>query len=162
MKFLKSKKGFTLVELMIVVVIMAILVAVAVPIFSAVTKKTREKTCGGNKRLIVSHLTNLAMSDPSSVVDGGEVYIVTDSTGEKAYLSKTQPTAVLTADVAGADTAVTSTNFREHFQKFPFCPTAGNYYKVEVDLDETKSTTEAGSASVVVTCYALTSDEAHG
>ncbi len=162
MKFLKSKKGFTLVELMIVVVIMAILVAVAVPIFSAVTKNAREKTCAGNKRNIVSQITNLAMSDASSVVDGGEVYICTDSTGEKAYLSKTQPTAVLTADVEGADTAVTSTNFRNHFQKFPFCPTAGNYYKVEVDLDETKSVGETGSAIVKVTCYALTSDEAHG
>lgn len=162
MKFLKSKKGFTLVELMIVVVIMAILVAVAVPIFSAVTKNTRAKTCAGNKRQIVSQITNLAMSDASAVVNGGEVYIVTDAKGETAYLSKAEPTAVLTADAAGADTAVTTTSFRDHFQKFPFCPTAGNYYKVEVDLDETKSTTETGSASVVVTCYALTSDEAHG
>ena len=40
-KFMKSKKGFSLVELMIVVVIMAILVAVAVPIFSAVTRNAR-------------------------------------------------------------------------------------------------------------------------
>ena len=37
-KMLKNKKGFTLVELMIVVVIMAILVAVAIPIYNAVTK----------------------------------------------------------------------------------------------------------------------------
>ena len=49
-KFMKSKKGFTLVELMIVVVIMAILVAVAVPIFSAVTKNARTKTCVANMR----------------------------------------------------------------------------------------------------------------
>ena len=162
MKFLQSKKGFTLVELMIVVVIMAILVAVAVPIFSAVTKNAREKTCEGNKRQIVSQISNLAMSNAASVVDGGEVYIVTDAKAEKAYLSKTQPTAVLDKDAEGADTAVTATSFRGHFQKFPFCPTAGNYYKVEVDLDETKSAGESGSAIVKVTCYALTSDEAHG
>ena len=36
-KFMKSKKAFTLVELMIVVVIMAILVVVAVPIYNSVT-----------------------------------------------------------------------------------------------------------------------------
>ncbi len=162
MKFLKSKKGFTLVELMIVVVIMAILVAVAVPIFSAVTKNSRAKTCAGNKRTIVSQLTNLAMSNATAVKDDGVVYIVTDSKGENAYLSKDKPTAVLNADVAGADTAITTENIRNHFQKFPFCPTAGNYYKVEVDLDESKSTAEAGSATVVVTCGALTSGEAHG
>ena len=43
-KFMKTKKGFSLVELMIVVVIMAILVAVAVPIFNSVTGNARAKT----------------------------------------------------------------------------------------------------------------------
>ena len=47
-KFMKSKKGFSLVELMIVVVIMAILVAVAVPIYNSVTGNARAKTCIDN------------------------------------------------------------------------------------------------------------------
>lgn len=158
---MKTKKGFTLVELMIVVVIMAILVAVAVPIFSAVTQRARAKTCAGNKRQIVSQISNLAMSNASAIKDDSIIYIVTDANGEKAYLSNTQPSAVLTADAAGAETAITSESFRNHFQKFPFCPTAGNYYKVEVDLDDSKSTADVGSAIVKVTCYALTSGEAH-
>ena len=62
-KFMKSKKGFTLVELMIVVVIMAILVAVAVPIFSAVTKNARIKTCAANRREIVSQVYGLLMGN---------------------------------------------------------------------------------------------------
>ena len=69
-KFMKSKKGFTLVELMIVVVIMAILVAVAVPIYNAVTENARKKTCATNRRNIVSQITNNAMSDPTILQEG--------------------------------------------------------------------------------------------
>ena len=49
-----SKKGFTLVELMIVVVILGILVGVAVPIYSIVTKNAEKKTCFANMRMITS------------------------------------------------------------------------------------------------------------
>ncbi len=69
-KFLKSKKGFTLVELMIVVVIMAILVAVAVPIFSAVTKNARTKTCIGNQREIISSVGNWLMLQTTEKISG--------------------------------------------------------------------------------------------
>ena len=69
-KFLKSKKGFTLVELMIVVVIMAILVAVAVPIYSAVTKNARKKTCIGNQREIISSVGNWLMLQDDSTIAG--------------------------------------------------------------------------------------------
>ena len=53
-KFLDTRKGFSLVELMIVVVIMAILVAVAVPIFNSVTGNARAKTCIDNQKTIIS------------------------------------------------------------------------------------------------------------
>ena len=72
-KLLKSKKGFTLVELMIVVVIMAILVAVAVPIFSAVTKNARTKTCIGNQREIISSVGNWLMLQSKSDIEGSFV-----------------------------------------------------------------------------------------
>ena len=70
LNFLKSKKGFTLVELMIVVVIMAILVAVAVPIFSAVTKSAREKTCIGNQREIISSVGGWLMLLSDTDIEG--------------------------------------------------------------------------------------------
>ncbi|MCH5189576.1 MAG: prepilin-type N-terminal cleavage/methylation domain-containing protein, partial [Oscillospiraceae bacterium] len=40
-----NKKGFSLVELMIVVVIMGILIAVAIPLYGAITKNANNKTC---------------------------------------------------------------------------------------------------------------------
>ena len=84
-KFMKSKKGFTLVELMIVVVIMAILVAVAVPIFSAVTANARKKTCIGNQRNIISQINNQVMSGAITLVANasGEITFTTNDSGDK-------------------------------------------------------------------------------
>ena len=75
-KFMKSKKGFSLVELMIVVVIMAILVAVAVPIFNSVTGNAREKTCIDNQRQIISSIGNLYMAEGISGKVGADAVVL--------------------------------------------------------------------------------------
>ena len=62
MRKLMSKKGFTLVELMIVVVILGILVAIAVPIFGAVTKNAKTKSCKSNQRVIKGNMETYMMT----------------------------------------------------------------------------------------------------
>lgn len=131
-KLLKSKKGFTLVELMIVVVIMAILVAVAVPIFSAVTKNARVKTCAANRREIVSQLTNYAMSANANIV--GTITIESDGKAGDA----TVPDGI----------GITETAFIQLFQELPFCPADGTY-TVECTAGTGE---EAGSVTVAVSC----------
>ena len=59
----KNNRGFTLAELLIVVAIIAVLVAIAIPIFSAQLEKSREATDIANVRsayatLVADYLTS--------------------------------------------------------------------------------------------------------
>ena len=70
----KSKKGFSLVELMIVVVIMGILIAVAIPLYGTITDNADRKTCGTNIKSIKSSASNYYASHENSVlIDGDEL-----------------------------------------------------------------------------------------
>ena len=112
-----NKKGFTLVELMIVVVILGILVIVAVPIFSVVTKGAKTRTCEANMRIIRGNLVEYMLGiatvngepyefdlystsgvdvsevfydddDFKSLFDGGDVPMCTNGNTPTPYLIK--------------------------------------------------------------------------
>lgn len=51
-RFLLSKKGFTLTEIFTVTIVIAILAAVAVPIFSSSVKKQHQNECKNNRTII--------------------------------------------------------------------------------------------------------------
>lgn len=64
-----NKKGFTLVELVIVVAVMAVLVAVAIPTVSSITGSAREAVYDSNCRTIESML-KLEEAELSKDTDG--------------------------------------------------------------------------------------------
>jgi prepilin-type N-terminal cleavage/methylation domain-containing protein len=49
---LRNNEGFTLVELMVVVLIIGILVVIAVPIFNAARATAQQRTCFANQRTL--------------------------------------------------------------------------------------------------------------
>ena len=78
-----NKKGFSLVELMIVVVIMGILIAVAIPLYGAITDNANNKTCATNIKTIKGNAANFyasheqatmsSLADMKAMFDDGKI-----------------------------------------------------------------------------------------
>ena len=70
---MKNNKGFTLAELLIVVAIIAVLVAIAIPVFTTQLEKSREATDMSNLRaayaeVMATYLADGASGTPSATV----------------------------------------------------------------------------------------------
>lgn len=88
-KALQNKKGFTLVELMIVVVIMGILVAVAIPVYNVVTNHAEESACHSNCEIVekaaVQYYMNAAQA-ATAITGGANSVTVSSSEDAKTEL----------------------------------------------------------------------------
>lgn len=62
----QNRKGFTLAELLIVVAIIAVLVAVAIPVFSAQLEKSREATDVANIRSAYAEVVTKYLENPAA------------------------------------------------------------------------------------------------
>lgn len=73
MKTQFSKKGFTLVEIMIVVVIIGLLAALAIPAFKKVRNNAIEKSLLNDARQISSACQQYGSENATSIVPAGEI-----------------------------------------------------------------------------------------
>ncbi len=69
-----NKKGFTLAELLIVVAIIAVLVAIAIPVFSAQLEKSKQATDAANIRAAYAEaITKSFDENPASATTGANM-----------------------------------------------------------------------------------------
>lgn len=107
----KNNKGFTLAELLIVVAIIAVLVAIAIPIFTNQLEKSREATDAANIRdfyaeiataLVTGDLNYATAANNVMKVSGGKDVSVTDgydgSAGDTFTITVNAGTANQTVD----------------------------------------------------------------
>ena len=73
--YMNRKKGFTLAELLIVVAIIGVLVAVAIPIFTSQIEKSREATDAANIRNAYAELMTKVITEdlPPDIIKAGTV-----------------------------------------------------------------------------------------
>ncbi|WP_339250535.1 competence type IV pilus major pilin ComGC [Sporosarcina sp. FSL W8-0480] len=78
MKFIKSEQGFTLIEMMIVLLIISVLVLIAVPNVSKHAKTIDEKGCEAYMQMVEGQIAAYRMEKhktPTSLSDLGDDYL---------------------------------------------------------------------------------------
>ena len=86
----RKKKGFTLAELLIVVAIIAVLVAISIPIFTAQLEKAREATDMANIRSAYAECSTAVLTGESDKAEGGAELADDGSASVKVKLTQTK------------------------------------------------------------------------
>lgn len=114
MKMKSSKKGFTLVEIMIVVVIIGLLAAMAIPAFQKVRSTSQEKAIINNLRQFASAAQQYMLDEGASVAiytdlvgSGKHIQVIEAVAGEEyTGLSVTEGTTTIAVTTSGGDAII--------------------------------------------------------
>lgn len=71
--FKKGEKGFSLVELMVVIVIIGVLIAIAIPVYRNTTEKAELRACHANQRMIEGAASQYAMNEGYDIEEVNDI-----------------------------------------------------------------------------------------
>ena len=87
MKKLTNKKGFTLIEMLVVIAIIAVLVAIIIPVVSSATTKAAAATDAANMRSLKAEIVTAYLSDGAG--DGKAISLGTAADGKQTVTVNT-------------------------------------------------------------------------
>ena len=99
-KLMKKEEGFTLAELLIVVAIIAVLVAISIPIFTSQLEKSREATDVANIRSAYADVMAKYLTDGEATVS------MEVEARQKVAGWQTSPQPVIVTQVDGVESAI--------------------------------------------------------
>jgi prepilin-type N-terminal cleavage/methylation domain-containing protein len=108
MKLNNKRKGFTLVELLVVVLILAILTAVALPLYLRSVRDAEENACKTNMKTIANavqahHVRNRTADYFSSTVDAADAAVGGDLEDLQNFFNDTATTEIYTVTKNATD-----------------------------------------------------------
>ena len=82
---LQKKGGFTLIEMLIVVAIIAILIAISIPLVGNALERAKQATDAANERSAKAEITIMYLNstaDPAATFDASKAYVYDAATGK--------------------------------------------------------------------------------